>query len=174
MKTLVLLVSAALFLGYCFRTQENKQNISYEEIGAPNLYCPTAPLFSETISIEGKKDSKDLKNIDQGWYQKVIQDIQKEEYNITYSEELRTYQSSNRANNIRFIYHNAVSHFHNTTFYSLQFITGPRQLDQKKKINHGMNSRFTLSYTYCLNKNRIESGRFAKNNCFTCFPSYAT
>lgn len=39
------------------------------------------------------------------WYNDAIRKIQKDEYNISYSDELQDYQSPNRANNIRFVYH---------------------------------------------------------------------
>ncbi|MBK8553970.1 MAG: FG-GAP repeat protein [Ignavibacteria bacterium] len=108
MKTLVLIASVALLLGFSFcETQKNEpSNIRY--IDFAELQSPSAPSFAETVNNGSKKDNQESvsKDIDQGWYQKVIQNIQKEEYNITYSEELGTYQSPNRANNIRFIYHN--------------------------------------------------------------------
>ena len=108
MKTLVLIASVALLLGFSFREiQKNEPgNIRYTDF--PKFHFPSATSFAETVNNGPKKDNQESvsKDIDQCWYQKVIQDIQNEEYNITYSEELGTYQSPNRANNIRFIYHN--------------------------------------------------------------------
>ena len=108
MKTLVLIASVALLLGFSFREiQKNEPgNIRYTDF--PKFHFPSATSFAETVNNGPKKDNQESvsKDIDQCWYQKVIQDIQKEEYKITYSEELGTYQSPNRANNIRFIYHN--------------------------------------------------------------------
>ncbi len=67
-----------------------------------NLYIPVPPTFEETLKNAKKEDSKE---IDQDWYDQVMENIKKEEYNISYSKELNTYQSANRSNNIRFIYH---------------------------------------------------------------------
>ncbi len=105
MKTLLMLFSAVLLLGYSFREQSNTDQNHNGELSSAKFHCPSAPSFSEIITNSGKTKPGISEDIDQGWYQKVIQDIQKEEYNITYSEELGTYQSPNRANNIRFIYH---------------------------------------------------------------------
>ena len=41
---------------------------------------------------------------DQNWYSSVLERIIQEEYNISYNEDLKTYQSPNKANNILFIY----------------------------------------------------------------------
>jgi len=100
-----MLFSAVLLLGYSFREQSNTDQNHNGELSSAKFHCPSAPSFSESINNSGKTEPGISEDIDQGWYQKVIQDIQKEEYNITYSEELGAYQSPNRANNIRFIYH---------------------------------------------------------------------
>lgn len=68
------------------------------------LECPAPPNFSESIQ-PGNIHIADASDIDQNWYQGVMENIQQEEYNITYSDELDEFQSPNRANNIRFIYH---------------------------------------------------------------------
>lgn len=73
-----------------------------------DLYCPSPPLFTQTIDKTGEVSTKNestSNQIDNDWYSGVKKNIMKEEYNITYSEELGAYQSPNRANNIRFIYH---------------------------------------------------------------------
>jgi hypothetical protein len=43
-------------------------------------------------------------SINQDWYGNAIDKLTKQEYNITYSEELGVYQSPNRKNNLRFVY----------------------------------------------------------------------
>ncbi len=43
-------------------------------------------------------------SINQDWYSKALENIKEQEYNIIYSEELGSYQSPNRANNLRFTY----------------------------------------------------------------------
>ena len=40
-------------------------------------------------------------SINQDWYSKAIQNIEKQEYNITFNENLNAYQSPNRKNNLR-------------------------------------------------------------------------
>ena len=39
------------------------------------------------------------------WYKEALSNIQKAEYNVSFSESLNAYQSPNRANNMRFVYH---------------------------------------------------------------------
>ena len=46
-----------------------------------------------------------VQSVDQNWYQNAISIIENEEYNISFNETLGAYQSPNRANNSRFIYH---------------------------------------------------------------------
>ncbi len=43
-------------------------------------------------------------SINQDWYSKALEKIKEQEYHITYSEEMNSYQSPNRKNNLRFIY----------------------------------------------------------------------
>ena len=51
---------------------------------------------------EVKKDSGNPESSD--WYTEAVSNIQKAEYNVTYNEDMNTFQSPNRANNMRFIY----------------------------------------------------------------------
>jgi hypothetical protein len=106
MKTLIILVSFVVFLGYGSREQKPAEQNGKKEINNPELHCPSAPSFAEKIMNDSKKKDQPAgeKNVDQNWFRNTIKDIQKEEYNITYSEELGTYQSPNRRNNLRFIY----------------------------------------------------------------------
>jgi len=67
-------------------------------------YLPPKLNINETSNINISEDA--AKNISNDWYSKAINNIRQEEYNITYSEEARAFQSPNRANNIRFTYHN--------------------------------------------------------------------
>jgi hypothetical protein len=106
MKTFLLIVSAILLLGFSFRGENIKGSNLTGDSNTPKLHCPSAPSFAETVKNEQKNEAIASEDIDQGWYQKAVEKIQNEEYNITYSEELGSYQSPNRANNIRFIYHN--------------------------------------------------------------------
>ena len=62
-----------------------------------------------------------------------------------------------------------VGHFHHTPFYTLQFITGPGQLNKEEKIDHRVYSRFGLTHTYGLDKNRVKSRCFAQDDGFSRF-----
>mgnify|MGYP001420663215 CR=1 FL=1 len=84
-------------------TSANSKQYGIEE-SKFQLHCPDPPAFVQTVNDKTvMKDDKE--NFDQGWYQQAIEKIRQDEYNITYSDELGAYQSPNRANNIRFIYH---------------------------------------------------------------------
>ncbi len=54
-------------------------------------------------SFPENTDESKLKNSD--WYNTALSGIQKAEYNIVFDKELNEYQSPNRANNMRLIYH---------------------------------------------------------------------
>ncbi len=102
MKAIYLVLSSALVLfGFTFLNQSSEYIAGNQEKGSRklNLHCPE---YSKEINAENKET--DSKEIDQSWYEKAIENIEKDEYNITYSDELGAYQSPNRANNIRFIY----------------------------------------------------------------------
>jgi hypothetical protein len=104
MKTLITvfcLLPLLAFFGNKSTKDHSSQNYNISE--KTILNCPEPPSFHEFID-QGKSVSQD--EIDQDWYSQTIGKIEKEEYNITYNEKLGAYQSPNRANNIRFIYHN--------------------------------------------------------------------
>ncbi len=113
MKTLVLALTAVLLLGFGY--QKQSMDISGNNLFGknlpdnifPKLNCPNPPTFVSTVKNEFKKENskQNGNDIDQSWYQKAMENIEKDEYNISYSEELGAYQSPNRENNIRFIYH---------------------------------------------------------------------
>jgi hypothetical protein len=108
MKTLTLFISGFLLLGYLQTKQDKNGQTSEDNIhGSFMLQCPPPPSFTEYANKQNgiNKDEDVRDGIDQDWYSKALENISQEEYNITYSEELGTFQSPNRANNIRFIYH---------------------------------------------------------------------
>ncbi|MBK8983687.1 MAG: FG-GAP repeat protein [Ignavibacteria bacterium] len=72
-----------------------------------NLIRPDPSPFTETVKTVSQKNesSPSTTDIDHSWYQNALEELEKNEYNITYNENLGTYQSPNRANNIRFVYH---------------------------------------------------------------------
>ena len=106
MKTFTIFLPVLLI--FCFSSQMHNsfQEKSIDKINMENLKCPDAPSFSEATKngIPANEKESHSENIDQGWYGKAMENIVKEEYNITYSNELKAYQSPNRKNNIRFIY----------------------------------------------------------------------
>ena len=73
----------------------------------------TAVLVILSIKYSDINNQKDqdlhkdplVQSVDQNWYQNAISIIENEEYNISFNETLGAYQSPNRANNTRFIYH---------------------------------------------------------------------
>ena len=69
------------------------------------LQCPPYPALTGNPKQTAGNDTSS-EPYDKSWYQQAMEQIEKEEYNISYNEELGAYQSPNRANNIRFIYHN--------------------------------------------------------------------
>ena len=104
MKTIVIFFFALLFAGFGMPEDKAVLNVN----GADDLYCPAPPTFAEFVSSSpgnNKTTAPEKDAIDEAWYSKAVRQIAKDEYNISYSEELDAYQSPNRASNIRFIYH---------------------------------------------------------------------
>jgi len=110
LSTLLLLsLSSALLLSTLLYLQTNEQTVNTEcsKISFTEFNCPEPPSFIQTIGNDKEyktPDNSDSKT-DQSWYQQVIDNIEKEEYNISYSKEPGAYESPNRMNNLRFIYH---------------------------------------------------------------------
>ncbi len=67
--------------------------------------APSAGLENKNLTKNYSVD-KNPGMIDPDWYKETIEKINSKEYYITYNEDLKSYQSPNRANNIRFIYRN--------------------------------------------------------------------
>jgi hypothetical protein len=106
MKTLITvfcLLPLLAFFGNNSTKDHSSQNYNISE--KTILNCPEPPSFYEFID-QGKSKSVSQDEIDQDWYSQTLEKIEAEEYSITYNEKLGAYQSPNRANNIRFIYHN--------------------------------------------------------------------
>ncbi len=104
MKTIVILFFTLLFLGFGMPEDKAVPNVN----GADELFCPDPPTFSEFVSSSpgsNKTTGSGQDAIDEAWYSKAVQQIAKDEYNISYSRDLDAYQSPNRKNNIRFVYH---------------------------------------------------------------------
>lgn len=77
---------------------ENPLSLQYPD------YLTLKHNINETSGIN--KPVTGNKGISNDWYSDAKNKIRQEEYNITYSDEADAFQSSNRVNNIRFIYHN--------------------------------------------------------------------
>jgi hypothetical protein len=107
MKTILLSLSAVLLFSFSFQNQSMNKLNNYGNVNSTILKCPAPPPFAETIKNDTKENYVEsvTENIDQDWYSKAMKNIQKEEYSISYNKELDAYQSPNRKNNIRFIYH---------------------------------------------------------------------
>ncbi len=107
MKTILLSLSTVLLISFGFQNQRMGQLNGNHYVNFPKFECPAPYSFAETIENDSKRNDVESgsENIDQDWYSKALENIQKEEYNISYNKELNAYQSPNRANNIRFIYH---------------------------------------------------------------------
>ncbi|MBX7041497.1 MAG: FG-GAP-like repeat-containing protein [Ignavibacteria bacterium] len=109
MKPFFLILSSALLLSFTFSDNNNEQEVinNHNNIISPELKCPSPPSFVQSIENDKVKQTAGISgnDIDRGWYQKAMEQIEKEEYNISYDEKLGAYQSPNRVNNIRFIYH---------------------------------------------------------------------
>ncbi len=107
MKQLLLLVSLIL-LGLFAPKEIYKEQPSLADPNNPlSLTCPEYIPTEHNVNANpnfAKTDNR-LKNIDQNWYSAALENITKEEYNISYSDELGIYQSPNRANNLQFTYH---------------------------------------------------------------------
>ena len=108
MKLAITLLTAILFLSF----NAPDENMTVNTISDPEckLFCPDPPAFSEmfrTVSYAAASGSG-TDEIKQDWYSKAMKQIEKDEYNISYNDELGFYQSPNRANNIHFIYHKDV------------------------------------------------------------------
>ena len=108
MKQLILLVSLILLGIISFRDYYKVQTYSADPLNPLSLDCPeylpTEHNFNANPNFA--KPDAGMNNIDQNWYSAAVDNILNEEYNISYSEELKSYQSPNRANNIRFTYLN--------------------------------------------------------------------
>lgn len=107
MKRLILFVSLILFS--LFPVTDNHQELSYlaDSIKPLSLKCPDYLSVINKINETSQTDFPDFQNtnISNSWYENAINKIRNEEYYISYNDESESFQSSNKANNIRFFYH---------------------------------------------------------------------
>ncbi|MCB0727182.1 MAG: FG-GAP repeat protein [Ignavibacteriae bacterium] len=100
MKNLFTLLSFLVCTGLIFTgfTVETSDDYKFK-------FSADSPLNLSKLNhkSEGKEESENPESSD--WYKEALSNIQKAEYNVSFSEDLNTYQSPNRANNMRFVYH---------------------------------------------------------------------
>ncbi|MBK7253027.1 MAG: FG-GAP repeat protein [Ignavibacteria bacterium] len=96
--TLVILILSGLILsGFTFERSEN-----FKLRFSANSPLDLSGLIKSIKKTEVKKDAGNPESSD--WYSEAVSNIQKAEYNVTFSEDMNAFQSPNRANNMRFIY----------------------------------------------------------------------
>ena len=107
MKQSLLMVSLILLGVLTIRDHYKEQPNLADPNNPLSLTCPEYLPTEHNINANPNfaKPETRLNNIDQNWYSAAVENIIKEEYNISYSEDTKSYQSPNRANNLRFIYH---------------------------------------------------------------------
>jgi photosystem II stability/assembly factor-like uncharacterized protein len=106
MKTLILFFSAVLLIGSgIFKNAQETGKINSEV----NIQKPLSQSVVPVSGIKDKQEDRAAANrdmsADKNWSKEVYENIYREEYNISFSKELDAFQSPNRKNNIRFIYH---------------------------------------------------------------------
>ena len=107
MKQFILLVSLILLGLTSIRDKYNEQPNLADPNNPLSLTCPEYLPTEHKINANPHFAAPDagIKGIDQNWYSAAVENIMNEEYSITYSEDIKSYQSPNRANDLRFIYH---------------------------------------------------------------------
>ena len=106
MKKLILIVSLIL-LGINSIKDNSSEKIPFYSISSsnPQSYNLSNQFLNETSDLSKVKPVQSIpNNTDQNWYNSALERIEQEEYNITFSKDLNSYQSPNRANNILFKY----------------------------------------------------------------------
>ncbi len=85
MKKSLLFLTFVIFSAFSIlnQTQNINNYIANESNNISKLHCPSPPSFEQSIKNETKKDDKET---DPNWYSKVMENIQNEEYNISYSD----------------------------------------------------------------------------------------
>ncbi|MBS1516868.1 MAG: FG-GAP repeat protein [Bacteroidetes bacterium] len=90
----ILILSGVILSGFTFEKSEN-----YKLSFTANSPLDLSGLLKKS---EVKKDESNPESSD--WYTEALSNIQKAEYNVSFSEDLNAFQSPNRANNMRFVY----------------------------------------------------------------------
>ena len=101
MKTILLTV--ALVTIFCIFLTGFVLNIN-SDIKKNFNYPSTLDLERSATSVKNtNKSDTDLQK--SNWYSEAMNNLSEMEYNISFNEEINSFQSPNRANNMRFIYH---------------------------------------------------------------------
>ncbi len=115
LKSLTLNVTVFILLLVSINSSDIKKQCAESRIesieSSIKLYCPNPAGLREVLNsnVKGSDFGYALNNSEpgnvNGETSSLIEKLRKDEYNISYSDELGTYQSPNRSNNLRFIYH---------------------------------------------------------------------
>ena len=96
LSVFTLLIGAEiLFTGFIIDTSD-KYKLQLRAVSPLDL-----SVLNKNSEIKEKPDNPESSD----WYTEALSNIQKAEYNVSFSETLNAYQSPNRANNMRFVYH---------------------------------------------------------------------
>ncbi|MGB3019291.1 MAG: integrin alpha, partial [Ignavibacteria bacterium] len=100
MKSLVsvfgcFICAGVLFTGFTLGTSDKHR---FEFSAGSPLDLSSSIRKSDVKEAPDNPESSD-------WYKEALSNIQKAEYNVSFNESLNAYQSPNRANNMRFVYH---------------------------------------------------------------------
>ncbi len=115
LKSLTLNVTVFILLLVSINSSDIKKQCAESRIESIEsiikLYCPNPAGLREVLNsnVKGSDFGYAFNNSEpgnvNGETSSLIEKLRKDEYNISYSDELGTYQSPNRSNNLRFIYH---------------------------------------------------------------------
>lgn len=100
MKTILLL--SAAFISFITMSQDN--NIPLKD-NSFNIHFPSPHLFTKIVKQGNLSIDKKDHDIDEDWKNGIFEKLKIQEYRITYDEKTGVYQSPNRSNGMRFIYH---------------------------------------------------------------------
>jgi len=111
MKKLILFILSLTLLMIYMSTKNSpdsksfpKENRSYERVDLKFDLTQDSPFDLSVSSVQHDRSNEVKSNETSDWYSTAMSNIQKNEYDVTYNNESNTYQSPNRANNMRFIY----------------------------------------------------------------------
>ncbi|MBS1519259.1 MAG: FG-GAP repeat protein [Bacteroidetes bacterium] len=127
MKQLAIIVSLIL-LSFTYSNYPDNTNKHFtHQNNFHDLNCPDfIPITQTNNEINSINKFESGSNGD--WYSQITENILEEEYNITYSNEDKVFQSPNRKNNLRFYYNND------------GFTAAPRSFNENQYLNNKKNA----------------------------------